>query len=102
MERLGFTFTVDDRAEVYNSCSFVYNGEILVFGGWEDKQQVSRVVGCRLERVGSLPFLYRRPACASFSEHGPDFGLICFDYDGTHSLNSWEKYRTCYKYVTCM
>ena len=38
------------------SCSTSFNGEMLIFGGQQEPRQVSKIRGCGLERVSTLPF----------------------------------------------
>ena len=35
-----FEFKMDDNTEVYQSCSATLNGELFVFGGYNQKKQV--------------------------------------------------------------
>merc|ERR1711892_844802 len=49
-----FNFEVDERSEVYNSCSLTWENELFVFGGYKRKTQISKVTSCRLEPIGQL------------------------------------------------
>ena len=47
-------FIIGDNTEVYNSCSLTWRGEHYVFGGWNQRRQISKIVGCELRTIGKL------------------------------------------------
>ena len=60
----GFTF--EDQTQIWYSCSAVFNGEMLVFGGYYNTgyaRQWSSVGSCSLRSEGKLDFDLDRGAC---------------------------------------
>ena len=58
----GFLF--DDQTQIYESCSAVLNGNMLVFGGSGDySRQWSSVASCSLRSEGKLDFDFYHGAC---------------------------------------
>ena len=74
-------FNFGAGTEVYLSCTTVYNGETLIFGGAKEYNQFSRAKGCGLIRIGDLPFtldLYSKINCGVFNFEGDkETVLIC-------------------------
>ena len=44
--------------EAYRSCSVIWRGEFYISGGRYEKKQISKLNKCKLERVGSLPYVF--------------------------------------------
>ena len=68
VNNLIYKFGFGQGASVYASCSMTYKNEFLIFGGdtgyhQGDARQISKVIGCRLQRVGTLAFDMRMGAC---------------------------------------
>ena len=66
----------------YRSCSAVLNGKMMIFGGhpsYDYKDQISQVIGCRLERIGKFPESVRIPACNTFGSSPNQRVWICFN-----------------------
>ena len=61
-------FSFGQNAEVYQSCSMLWKGEMLVFGGRHEKTQISKVKNCQLQRIGNLTFEFWDGACAATAE----------------------------------
>ena len=80
-----FSFTFGKNTEVYKSCSVTWRGEFFIFGGFDDKKQITKLNGCRLERVGSLSFDHYGGTCAVVNDEDI---YLCFDY---------YSYKTCRK-----
>ena len=78
-KRIDFALGAD--TEVYLSCTTVYNGETLIFGGAKEYNQFSKVEGCGLRRIGELPFtrdLYSRINCGVFNfKDAGETALVC-------------------------
>ena len=51
-----FFFKFGDDTEAFCSCSLIYKGIHYVFGGRDEKRQISKIDSCALKRIGSLPF----------------------------------------------
>ena len=49
-----FEYGTDTTA--YKSCSLTFQNKAYVFGGFKNGQQISRLNGCSLERIGELSF----------------------------------------------
>ena len=47
-------FIFGNTTEVYRSCSLVFRGRAYVYGGYNEKRQISLVENCQLSRVSSL------------------------------------------------
>ena len=75
--KLAFSFPSD--TEVYLSCSLVFNNKMFVFGGLNEKRQISRVSGCDLVRIGNLDFDFVSGACTIFKSQI----LLCFDWQSS-------------------
>lgn len=76
-----FYFTVDNDAEVYNSCSITWHNELYVYGGNIKKTQISKVNACRLEPVGELTFEHNYGDCVNVAN---EWIYLCFDYDNAN------------------
>ena len=51
---------IGKETEVYKSCSLTYRNRFYIFGGENEKWQISEVTQCELRRIGTLPFrLYK-------------------------------------------
>ena len=84
---------MDDDTEVNYSCSAILNGELFVFGGKiHQKQvkhkdlnciynykllQVSKVIGCGLQRIGDLSYDFYVGTCATYNFPAERI-LLCF------------------------
>ena len=73
---LDFTFASD--TEAYLSCSLEWHNRLYVFGGYNQRRQISRVVGCGLKRVGNLAFDFYYGACTTVNV---DQVILCFPRD---------------------
>ena len=73
----GINFSIDDDAEVYQSCSITWNNQFYVFGGVNKLTQISKVTNCRLEIVGELAFEYPLGACVNVAD---ELIYLCFDH----------------------
>ena len=71
-----FEFSLGQDTEVYYSCSLTWRGQFFVFGGNEEKSQISSINGCRLERVGSLDFDQSYGGCANVNDQSI---YLCFN-----------------------
>ena len=76
-------FSIDDDAEVDESCSIIWNNDLYVYGGKRKKTQISKVTKCRLEKVGTLAFAHSNGDCLNVADEQI---YLCFDY--------WTK-KTC-------
>lgn len=64
--------------EVENSCSLTWQGRMLVFGGYENRRQISEVQGCGLNRLQhNLPFDLYSASCTAYDSS--NVMLFCFD-----------------------
>ena len=78
-EKLDFEF--GDGTEVGHSCSLQWKNEYYVFGGYNEKRQVSLVNGKRLERKGTLDFDFNGGGCTVLSRF---IIVLCFDWHEDH------------------
>jgi len=68
----------DIQGGVYNdhhTCSIVLNGNAILFGGHEEKRQISVVHRKGTKRIGTLPFDFGDGRC----EYNNDAVFLCFD-----------------------
>ena len=56
------------NTEVYFSCSIQWKNHYYVFGGWNEKRQVSMVNGNRLERKATLDFDFNAGGCTVLNQ----------------------------------
>ena len=77
LDRGDFTQTSD------NSCFVTWKNELFVFGGRGEHQQISRLFGQKLERVGDLSFDHYDGACSVMAHK---FIFLCF---------GWGNYQRC-------
>ena len=57
------------ETEVYRSCSISWQNQFFVFGGGNQTQQISKLVGCELSRVGTLDFGHSYGGCANVANN---------------------------------
>ena len=74
------SFEFGDETEVDYSCSVIFGNQFLMYGGKKFPDQISRINGCRIERVGTLGFDHTRGGCA-VDNKGQIF--LCFDLTTT-------------------
>ena len=72
-DRIDFEF--GDNTEVYLSCSLQWQNLFYVFGGFDEKRQVSMVNGNRLERKGTLDFEFVEGGCTVLNQRT---FVLCF------------------------
>lgn len=74
-----FRFSFGKNTAVLYSCSITWHGELFIFGGLVlgEMRQISKLNGCSLDRVGSLPFDYYYGACGVIDDEDI---YLCFDY----------------------
>ena len=71
-----FYFLMRENTQVYYSCSITWRNEHFVFGGYNEKKQISQIIGCELKRVGSLAFDHYYGACTTVSD---SLIYLCFN-----------------------
>ena len=69
-------FSIDNDAEVYESCSLVWQNELYVYGGYSKKRQISKVNACVLEKIGELTFNHNKGDCINVADERI---YICFN-----------------------
>ena len=79
-----FNFEFGANTSVHKSCSLMYKNEFFVFGGsntyGSDQRQISKLSGCRLERIGTLDFNHHLGACTGVRDTRI---YLCFNYFDT-------------------
>jgi len=87
---INFTFGVN--TEVHQSCAAALFDRMFVFGGYNQKRQMSEVQDCKLKRIGDLDFNFVAGGCNTFP-----FGImLCFADKADkecHSFNG-ETFKT--------
>ena len=87
---LAFTFA--KNTSVLNSCSVTFKNQHYVYGGYVYdgyERQISRIDGCRLRRIGDLPFDHYKGACTAVNDN---LIYLCFQ-DGSDSSGDKKKCR---------
>ena len=76
---------------LYWSCSLTFKNEFYVFGSqFEHRQQVSKIVGCQVKRVGDLDFNFTAGACTNVNDETVH---LCFnDNFGDHKKCRFADY----------
>ena len=74
--KIGFAF--GNNVEVHKSCSLIFKGIMLLFGGANEHRQIAKVTAqdCGIKRMGNLPFDFVQGACTVI-EHKEI--ILCFD-----------------------
>ena len=80
-------FVIDDGVEVYGSCSLTWRGEHFVFGGWNKRNQIAKIIGCELKSVGELPFSHYNGGCAKMADNRL---YLCFN---SNDSSDYQKCR---------
>ena len=70
-----------ENTEVHFSCSLMWNGQMYVFGGYREKNQISLVTNCSLKRIASLSFDHSDGTCTVF---GGAIIYLCFNIEGNY------------------
>ena len=80
-----FNFEIDEKAEVYRSCSLTWENELYVFGGESKTTQISKVTSCRLEPVtgATLNFDHKEGDCVSVAGKKV---VLCFGKSGNNEI----------------
>ena len=83
-------FERDKNTEAFYSCSIQWKNKLHIFGGLNEKRQISRLTGHKLERVGSLAFEVsdiEEPPVGSFSHYAVVFHVGNFYYFGGYDTS---------------
>ena len=75
------------ETDVDSSCSMQWKNQMVVFGGRNEKRQISEVTSCGLNRIGTLSFDLREGACANMNDQTI---FLCFDWDSTEVCRSGD------------
>lgn len=81
-----FVFLYDELAEVNNGCAVTWRNEFFIFGGRSQDKQISKLIGCQLQRVGQLAFNHQFAACANVADEKL---YLCFN----QASGDWNKCR---------
>ena len=71
-------FKHDCHTEAYASCSISWKNEMIIFGGYTERRQISRLEDFKLKRIGSLNFDFFFGACSAMNN---EFIYLCFPGD---------------------
>ena len=63
-----FFFLYGEKTEVFQSCGLTWRNQFYLFGGTNEKRQVSKLSSCKLERVGELDFDLDKGGCANLND----------------------------------
>ena len=77
-------FVIEDDSNVYKSCAVTFKNEFYVYGSYYENEEwyrpISKIDGCRLRKIGELPFYHSYGACAVVDD---DSIYLCFnDFGG--------------------
>ena len=70
-------FQGDGTTEAFSSCFINWNNQLFIFGGSNERRQISRLTGNKLDRVGTLDFENRSGACSVMANK---FIFLCFNF----------------------
>ena len=70
-------FQHDFNTEARGSCSINWENQMIVFGGFDERRQISRLDGVRLNRIGTLAFDHNNGACSVMNNQI----FLCFRTD---------------------
>jgi len=101
---LNFTYDLKNT-EFTGSCAAALFDRMLVFGGFDQKRQMSEVLDCKLTRIGDLDFDFQYGGCNTFP-----FGIMlcfadkddkeCHSFDGkTFKTEPSSKFSHAYVYA---
>ena len=68
-------FERDDTTEVSESCSVNWQNQLFIFGGRNEKRQISQLTGQKLKRVGDLTFDHHEASCTVMASK---YIYLCF------------------------
>ena len=74
--------TCFDHAETtsaYYSCSITWQNKFHIFGGRSKKKQISRLIGYKLRRIGSLAFDLHIGSCSVRQKKDVTYIYLCFN-----------------------
>jgi len=78
-------FKFQEGTGVYHSCSALWKGQMLIFGGadlmTDYTTQISQIGNCQMKRIGTLPFRFELGGCTNLNEANGEFILLCFSRD---------------------
>ena len=74
-----------EETEVHDSCSVTYRNRFYVFGGFNQKRQISEVTLCELRKIGTLDFDHDRGACSNVDDRQI---YLCFDFNHIRQCRS--------------
>ena len=60
-------FEHESDTQAFHSCSVNWQNQMIVFGGYHEREQISRLEDYRLNRIGSLAFGFYNGACTVIS-----------------------------------
>ena len=69
-------FKRQDATEAWFSCSVSWKNQLFIFGGYEEKTQISRLIGYKLKHVGDLTFNHHSGACSVMDNR---YIFLCFN-----------------------
>ena len=82
---IDFTYGAD--TDLHQGCAVEYKNQFYVFGGENEKWQISKIDDCQLQRIGELDINYgfHHGSCGVFngtsiSQGGDDVILLCFPH----------------------
>ena len=77
-------FSYGTFTEAYHSCSVTFQNRMLIFGGHDNKRQISEIIECGIYRVGDLKFDFNYGACTVANKH------ITLCFDSTHAKQCYQ------------
>ena len=76
-EDRNFYFLMGENTEVKYSCALTFRNENYVFGGLDEKRQISKIVNCQLKNIGQLEFDHYYGGCANVADEKI---YLCFNF----------------------
>ena len=84
------SFNFGSETQIFYSCPIEFKNQFFVFGGRYQQRQISKVIGCHLERTGVLPFDFFDGACGRYDIDLEDTVLLCFGNDNRKQCSSFD------------
>ena len=78
----------NEKTEVHYSCSITWKGDFFIYGGDTEESQISKLNGCKLERIGTLPFPHYWGTCANVNDEAI---YLCFDASTKANMKKCRK-----------
>ena len=84
-------FKRPESTDAKDSCPLVWQNQVYVFGGSNEKRQISKLIDHSLKRIGNLTF-YHTGACSRLDYPQTSYIMLCFHFRATK-----DNYNRCHR-----